>query len=138
MKKYLYLLVGIGVLIWAATITVWFYEEMVYLLTNPKAFTPQVRTLGVIVSWIFGAISLYLGIKNEKINKTSNASLITLIFVVISTFILSFFSCSVTGFDSMCPPYTVTAEKISGIILIYGTALGFLLMVISVFIKKKI
>jgi hypothetical protein len=136
MKKGIYLIVGAGILIWAGTISYWFYEDILYLLKDPTSYTSLVRTIGTIISWIFGIIYLYCGSRTERVNKATNISLLLLVAAFILSPTLGIFGCNTIG--GQCSETEVLMSSISYSVFYYGIGLGFLALISSLFIKRKI
>jgi hypothetical protein len=131
-KKYTYILVGIAILIWAGCITFWSLEEVSYFFTSQTA---QIRIIGSVVSWIFGILYLYYGIRHIKINCMSNISLIIILLVsIISVLLLNLGSCPIGG---TCPSNVLLASSLSIEIFGWGVVLSFILLVASLFIRKR-
>lgn len=134
MKKYLYLLLGLGGIAWAATITVWFYSDIIYLFSNFSALTSQVRTVAVIVSWFFGITYFWYGIKSNKISGLTNVSAVVLLTSLILSLVLGLFSCYSIG--GACPPYTKIFNSLYILVFIVGISISFILLLTSL-IKTK-
>ncbi len=134
--------ITIGLLFLTASITcfVWFYDEFLYLISNPRAYTSLVRFLIFLITLLFGIFYFYLGIKSYKINWLSNVSLLLLVTTFMSSMLLIFgFDCFIFLFSSRaCPDYYVLMRKIADSLLIYGTLASAFLSVISLFLRRKI
>jgi membrane protease YdiL (CAAX protease family) len=140
MKKYLYLVLGLGIIIWSITITAWFYfyEDIIYLFERPESYTAQVNTAVTLLSWFFGIVYLWYGIKSDKINKISNWSIIILSVSSLVSVILMFFACFNIGNSIACPLYSQIASNLYVPVFGYGVLISFFLLIISLFRKNKV
>ncbi len=134
--KYLYILVGFVGLIYSLEVISVLGSLLnygLYVFTTPRLlisalFIPSVLSLGIIYT--------YYGIRYQKINYLSNISMVFSFIIIFSSFALLPYTCTHVG--GYCTPTKEFIDSIYDSVIQLGIIISAILLVTSLFIRKKI
>jgi len=135
MNKWVYRIIGLGLAVYSIFLFIWFYSDFQYSITH---LTNLMYFARIIVPWVslyLGIFYFYFGVKNEKINKNSNASLWVLILSLVISVILLYGALIPIG--SSASSIALFMSLLGRIILPLGIIISIILSIISLFRNKK-
>lgn len=135
--RFIYFIYGFISLAVSGTFFCWFYPDFSDILSGP---TFQIRLLGILLALCYGIIYTYFGIRKDKINKLSNASIIILPLSMILGLTISIFSPSCWALPEGGTTCTASAQmlyigfrNIDTGLLYLGPVIAFIILVSSLF-----